>query len=89
MNLKQRLEAVERTLGGQPLTLNMPDGTTRPVNRRRLSVWFREIFSGGELSPDTAALVDAIGDNGTDGLLPELLRAVALSPIGTETEHTV
>jgi len=88
MNLKQRLEAVERALGGPGLVLSMPNGTTRPLNRRRLSVWFREIFSGAPLSEDTAALVGATGDNGAEGLLPELLRAIANSPTETAKEQT-
>ncbi len=79
-SLHGRLQALESTLGGQPLVLTAADGSTRPVNRRRMRTWFREVFSGAPLSDDTRAVVECVSDNGTDGAMVELLRAIHNSP---------
>ena len=73
--LEERLKAIE---GNQPgrLRLQMPDGSSRTVNSGR---WFAMMdeLGKGIIKPDTADVIAATGDDGSEGRMREVIQCLA------------
>jgi len=83
MNLKARLEALERQLQTGFVTLQMADGTTRSVRCRRLIDIISEV-ARGIVKEDARAIMDAVSDNCPstgNGFMTDVIRVMHAGPV--------
>ena len=76
MDQKRRLEELERHLGEGTLKLFMPDGSERTISTGR---WFAMMdeLGKGIIKPDTADVIAATGDDGSEGRMREVIQCLA------------
>ena len=76
VNYKRRLEELEHHLGEGTLKLFMPDGSERTISTGR---WFAMMDELGQgiVKPDTQAILDSVGDDGSEGRMREVVQCLA------------
>jgi hypothetical protein len=76
MNLKRRVAELERNTGEGTLKLFMPDGSERTISTGR---WFAMMdeLGKGIVKPDTQAILDSVGDDGSEGRMREVVQCLA------------
>jgi hypothetical protein len=80
MDLKRRVEELERTIGENNIRLVMPDGSVRLVQAARLLEMGAEAARGAALPADTQAVLDSVADDcleSGNGRMIEAIKAVA------------
>ncbi|HTU48277.1 MAG TPA: hypothetical protein VMF91_24675 [Bryobacteraceae bacterium] len=85
MNVKRRLEALERTLIRDPATLFFEDGTSIEISGR--GDYIADLFAAairGERSPQIELLARSVGSEEPDGgHMLDLTRALLNGPVDT------
>jgi hypothetical protein len=80
MNLRRRLEALERSqFGGEPIVLFMPDGRTETLRGNVLELFSRA--RDGDRTPEVELIAQSVSSTEPDGAhMIDLARALLNSP---------
>ena len=83
MNLRRRLQALEKGLIREPRTLTMPDGSTVAISGRSdyLFRLFGVAVSGDAISPRQAAQLDIIRKSWGGGPMADVIRSFLHGPV--------
>jgi hypothetical protein len=75
-HLTKRVEQLEQAMGETTLKLFMPDGSERTISTGR---WFAMMdeLGKGIVKPDTQAILDSVGDDGSEGRMREVVQCLA------------
>jgi len=84
MNLRRRLEELEKRLVGGEIRLFMPDGSVRTIRESRLTEMIGEALGNFPMRDDTRAVLEAVSDDCASsgkGYLTEFIRVMAAARV--------